>query len=234
MAETGSFHVAHGRARDRRGCAWGAPGPIAFLGMIALLGAAALLLPAPRAAVAASSVTVHIGEDRIEPKLATVEPGGTVVWVNDATSTRSVVATDASFDSGPLEPGEQFQFAFPETRTATYEVPEVPGGAGTVVVAAATATPAAGGAPVAAPPTAPPAGFAYTGSATAVNALIGGTIMALGAGLLISARRFGLASAITGLPFAFVPDDLLPTRRHRRLLRERNRSTARRRELFRR
>lgn len=176
------------------------------------------------AAGASDAATVRIGADGIEPAQATVAPGGTVVWVNDASSARSVVARDASFDSGPLAPGEQFQFAFTEARTATYDVPES-GDSGTVVVQAAAATAVPGETPVTATPTSPtaPTGFAYTGSSTAVNALIGGTVLALGAGLLISARRFGLAAALTGLPFALVPDDLLPTRRHRRLRKTRTR-----------
>jgi plastocyanin len=191
------------------------------------LSAIALVAAPIGRANAADAVTVRIGADGIDPAQATVEPGGTVVWVNDASSPRSVVARDASFDSGPLAPGEQFQFAFTEARTATYDVPES-GDSGTVTVAAAAATAVPGGTPVTAAPTNPtsptaPTGFAYTGSSTAVNALIGGTILALGAGLLISARRFGLAGALTGLPFALVPDDLLPTRRHRRLRKERTR-----------
>jgi plastocyanin len=189
-------------------------------GALALAAAPAGPAAAIAPAAAGDAVTVRIGADGIEPAQASVIPGGTVVWVNDASSPRSVVARDASFDSGPLAPGEQFQFAFTEARTATYDVPES-GDSGTVVVQAA-ATAAPGGTPVTAAPTNPtsptaPTGFAYTGSSTAVNALIGGTVLALGAGLLISARRFGLAGALTGLPFALVPDDLLPTRRHRRL-----------------
>lgn len=210
VAETGTADDARGRVLTR----------LVWVVVVACAFSAFALLAAPSGpASAADAATVRIGTDGIEPAQATVEPGGTVVWVNDASSSRSVVASDASFDSGPLAPGEQFQFAFTEARTATYDVPES-GDRGTVVVQAAAATGAVpGGTPVTAAPTSPtaPTGFAYTGSSTAVNALIGGTILALGAGLLISARRFGLAGALTGLPFALVPDDLLPTRRHRRL-----------------
>ena len=180
-------------------------------------------LASPTAATA-DVVTVHIGEHALTPAVVTAPPGGTIVWVNDATSPRTIMASDASFDSGPLEPGERFQFAFTQARTVSYGITEVPGVTGTITVADGAAP-----APVAAPavtpapgPTEPqPAGFAYTGSATAVNGLIGGLVVALGAGLLMLAGRFGLTAALSGVPGGLRADDLLPTRRHRRHRRDR-------------
>jgi amino acid transporter len=75
--------------------------------------------------------------------------------------------------------------------------------------------PAAAPAPGA--PAAAPAGFAYTGSATAVNGAIGGLLLAIGAALVYTAQRFGVIAAISRLTFSHASDDLLPTRRHRRI-----------------
>jgi hypothetical protein len=49
-----------------------------------------------------------------------------------------------------------------------------------------------------------------------VNGLIGGTLVALGAGLLYSLRRHGVAGTFARLTFAPRSDDLLPSRRNRR------------------
>jgi plastocyanin len=208
-----------------------------FEALAAALIAAALVVvglgalgPAP-SAHAANAVTVRISSEGIEPQVAHAAPGDTVTWVNSSASTVSVVASDVSFDSGPLAPGEQFQFAFTEARTVAYTVPQIFGasgsGSGSVIVAvgAAAPAPAGAGAPATGPLETPAAAsqFAYTGSATAFNGLIGGLLLVLGAALIVSAQRFGLAAAITGLPFAFVPDDMLPSRRARRLRRARSR-----------
>jgi plastocyanin len=167
-------------------------------------------------------VTVHIRDDGLNPAAANAEPGGTVIWINDTNAVRSVVATDASFMSGPLEPGEQFQFAFTEPRYVNYEVPEQPGLAGTVVVGDATATsdppvPVPTGPPAAAPEPGPTSGFAYTGASSAVNALIGGLVLAFGAGLIALGHHFGWTAALTSWTFANMTDDMLPSRRHRRV-----------------
>jgi plastocyanin len=189
------------------------------------------LLGPARAAAAAESddgpqpVTVRILASGLEPALVQIEPGATVTWVNEAGATRTVMASDASFDSGALKQGQHFQFAFTEPRSVSYSVTQVPSITGEITVAA-------GGAPAPAPspgadpfgqtgaapadPTAQPAGFAFTGSSTAVNGLIGGTLVAIGAGLLYSLRRYGVAGTFARMTFAPRSDDLLPSRRHRR------------------
>ena len=201
-----------------------------LVGVGVFVGAAWSTLGLPSAlaipsAAAADVVTVHIGEHSLTPAVVTAESGGTIVWVNDATSPRTVLAADASFDSGPLARGERFQFAFTQARTVTYSIAEAPEVTGTITVtnAAVAPAPAAGPALTPAPvPTDPqPAGFAFTGSATAVNGLIGGLVVAVGAGLLMLAQRFGLTTALSGFPVRLMPDDLLPTRRHRRTRRTR-------------
>lgn len=220
----------------------GAPGGVrwdrsrvATLGLVAgalVLAWSILGVPSALASPTAAgtdAVTVHIGEHGLTPAVVTAPPGGTIVWVNDATSTRTIVAADASFDSGPLAHGERFQFAFTQARTVTYNLAEAPEVTGTITVAGGAAV--AGAAPVPGPAVTPapipadpqPAGFAFTGSATAVNGMIGGLVLALGAGLLMVARRVGLTAALGGFSLALMPDDLLPTRRHRRRRRERAR-----------
>ena len=159
-----------------------------------------------------------------------MEPGDTVVWVNRAGATRSILAMDASFDSGELAEGERFQFAFTEPRTVSYAVVQAPGISGTVVVQDPSApAPAPTPTPFAAPPPAAPSGFAYTGSSTAVNGAIGGLMLAFGAVLLYAAQRFGVVAAISRLTFSFGTDDLLPTRRHRRIRRDEARRSRNRR-----
>jgi plastocyanin len=209
----------------------------ARLGCLLALGLLlALVLAGPlRPAGAAESgddgpqpVTVRILASGLEPAMVQIEPGATVTWVNEAGSTRTVMAADSSFDSGALKQGERFQFAFTEPRSVSYSITQAPGIQGEITVAAGgtpvpvpeTAPAAAdpfgqtGGAPT--DPTAQPSGFAYTGSSTAVNGLIGGTLVAIGAGLLYSLRRYGVAGTFARLTFAPRSDDLLPSRRHRR------------------
>lgn len=181
--------------------------------------------PGPAGAAAPQSVTVKILPSGISPAVVNVTPGETVVWVNRSGATRSILASDASFDSGTLANGERFQFAFNQPRTVSYSVVQAPGVSGTVVVAAAgssapasvpATTPFAPAVPAANPADPQPAGFAYTGSATAINGLVGGLAVAFGAGLVMTARRYGVAATLSRLTFSLGPDDLLPSRRHRR------------------
>lgn len=196
---------------------------VGFVGSAAL-GPLIRAMPMAAALDAPKSVTVRILATGIRPATVKVAPGATVVWVNDAGASRSILATDASFDSGSLADGERFQFAFSEPRTVSYSVVQAPGVSGTVVVAdpsapapAPVATPFA---PPAADPADPqPAGFAYTGSSTAINGAVGGMALAIGAALLYAARRYGVVATLSRLTFAHASDDLLPSRRHRRTMR---------------
>jgi hypothetical protein len=160
----------------------------------------------------ANPTTVRILESSVDPPTVTVAPGDTVVWINESGERRTLIATDASFEY-TLGRNDRFQFAFTEPRTVTYTVNPSPGITGTVVVANA-ADPTAPAAPAATPPTE----FAYTGAGAALTGLAGALTLALGAGLVVSARRLGVI-ALTSLGF-LRPDDLLPTRRHRRVRRE--------------
>jgi plastocyanin len=191
----------------------------AFLGLLIGGNGAATAANAP--GTSSDPPTVHITAAGVNPTMVQVEPGQTVVWINESGAKRSVVADDSSFDSGSLASGDRFQFAFTEPGTVTYSIVSAPGVKGTVVVSAATpaATPAP--APTGTPPTAP-TDFAYTGAGSALTGAAGAFALALGVGLVLSARRIGLM-AYSGLSYFLAPDDLLPTRRQRRVRRNRAR-----------
>ena len=192
----------------------------ALLGL--LLGGIGPATAASTPGTSSDPPTVHITATGVDPAMVTVEPGQTVVWINESGAKRSILADDSSFDSGSLASGDRFQFAFTEPGTVGYTVQPAPGGSGTVVVSAVSAaapTPASG--PSGTPPGAP-TGFAYTGAGSALTGAAGAFALALGVGLVLSARRIGLV-AYSGLSGFLAPDDLLPTRRHRRVRRDRAR-----------
>ena len=93
--------------------------------LAAVLAAAGFLLlsgTAAGAAETASPPTVRILAAGVDPPTVQVAPGDAVIWINESGGDRSIVATDASFDSGTLQDGDRFQFAFTEARTVTYTV----------------------------------------------------------------------------------------------------------------
>lgn len=177
-------------------------------------------VPTPAAPPTPEPTIVHITATGLNPASVQVSPGATVVWINDSSAKKSVVASDQSFDSGPLAKGDRFQFAFTEPRTIAYTVPTLPGVQGMVIVAAPGPSPAPAPAPQ-------PSGFAFTGTGAAVTAIVGGLVLAFGAALVLTAHRMGMT--ISQLVFAWGPDDLLPTRRDRRRRRARARGGRRRR-----
>lgn len=73
------------------------------------LGLAVLLLALAAApARATETVVVELTAEGFEPAEVTVPVGGTVVWHNESAATHTVVADDASWDTGPVEPGDTF------------------------------------------------------------------------------------------------------------------------------
>lgn len=191
----------------------------ALLGL--LIGAIGPATAADEPGTSSDPPTVHITAAGVDPAVVEVEPGETVVWINDSGAQRSVIADDSSFDSGPLARGDRFQFAFTEPGTVTYTIVSAPGVSGTVVVRPVTTAPPVP-APTGTPPAAAPTDFAYTGAGSALTGAAGAIALALGVGLVLSARRIGLI-ALSGLSYFLDPDDLLPTRRHRRIRRDRAR-----------
>jgi plastocyanin len=210
---------------------WCAGGRGIRRGLLALVVAGAVVgpllaeVPPAAPADAGESVTVRILEASVDPAIVEIAPGSTVVWINEASAARSIIAADGSFDSGRLGRGDQFQFAFTQPGTVTYTVLSGPGVTGTVVVRDPTlpAPPVPAAAPIAAP-----TDFAYTGAGSALTGAAGVLVLGIGAVLLVYARRIG-AMALSGLAFFLDPDDLLPSRRHRRELKVRARRARSRR-----
>jgi plastocyanin len=198
----------------------------ALLALFAALLVLALGAPGAGAAESAEPPTVRILAASVDPPSVQVLPGDTVIWINESGGTRSIVANDASFDSGEMAPGDRFQFAFTEARTVTYTVNPGAGVTGTVVVTAPGTTPVAPTTPTTPAPT-PPTDMAYTGVGAALTGLGGALALAIGGWFVLSGRVS--AFAWSGLGSRTPRDDLLPTRRHRRQRRDRSRRARSRR-----
>jgi plastocyanin len=86
---------------------------------LAILSMAALLIPVP-AASAQDEMTVSIQDFFFDPGQLTVAPGTTVTWVNKGQAPHTTTADDGTWDSGTLQPGEDFSFTFDQPGTYTY------------------------------------------------------------------------------------------------------------------
>ena len=94
---------------------------------------------------------ISVVDFAFEPGTVSVPAGATVTWTNNGSRPHTVTADDGSFDSGRLDPGEQFSQAFDQPGTFTYHCGFHPEMQGTVVVtesvqqvdASGEATPAA-------------------------------------------------------------------------------------------
>jgi plastocyanin len=101
-------------------------------------------------------VTVPIRDFFFDPADITVEPGTTVMWVNEGSHTHTVTSDDGQFDSEALMPGDSFMVTFSGSGTLTYHCeihPDVMRGSVTVsesggeaAPAGESSTPASGGA----------------------------------------------------------------------------------------
>ncbi|MDB5432537.1 MAG: blue (type 1) copper domain protein [Caulobacter sp.] len=121
--------------------AFRAPLTLAAATVIALTGAAAftasVLPPTPAAARApAQAVTVHISNFTFNAPTVTIGLGTTVTWVNDDDIPHTVVATDRSFKSKPLDTGDRFSFTFTKPGEVAYFCSLHPHMTGKVVVRA--------------------------------------------------------------------------------------------------
>ena len=65
-------------------------------------------------------VTVPIRDFFFDPADITVEPGTTVMWVNEGTHPHTVTSDDGQFDSETLMPGDSFMVTFSGSGTLTY------------------------------------------------------------------------------------------------------------------
>ena len=77
---------------------------------------------------------VSVVDFAFEPATVTVPAGATVTWTNTGSRPHTVTADDGSFDSGRLDPGEQFSQTFDQPGTFTYHCGFHPEMQGSIVV----------------------------------------------------------------------------------------------------
>lgn len=93
------------------------------LALIASIGLVLAALPAIGATPASahqSAITVDVVDFAFEPGTLTVPVGTTVTWTNRGERPHTITADDGSFDSGRLDPGEEFSFTFDTAGSFTY------------------------------------------------------------------------------------------------------------------
>src|SRR5215212_1447944 len=88
----------------------------------------------PIAAHQNAPVEVQVIDFAFEPGTITVPAGTTVTWTNTGSRPHTVTADDGSFDSGRLDPGEQFSQTFEQPGTFTYHCGFHPEMQGSIVV----------------------------------------------------------------------------------------------------
>ena len=97
--------------------------PVTLLTVIVAVlvaGGAFLSRVGPIAAHQDAAVAVQVVDFAFEPGTLTVPAGATVTWTNAGSRPHTVTADDGSFDSGRLDPGEQFSQTFDQPGTFTY------------------------------------------------------------------------------------------------------------------
>jgi plastocyanin len=82
----------------------------------------------------ATTSEVRVVDFAFEPATVTVTVGSTVTWTNAGSRPHTVTADDGSFDSGRLDPGEQFSQVFDQPGTFTYFCGFHPDMQGSIVV----------------------------------------------------------------------------------------------------
>src|SRR5215217_801902 len=110
---------------------------------LAALSLVPLVLFAPTAGAQGKTTTVSIKDFAFNPPNATVAPGTTVTWVNNDQTAHTVTANDGAFDSGTLQPGQSYSFAFDKAGTYAYHCNIHPDMTATVSVSGANASPSA-------------------------------------------------------------------------------------------
>jgi plastocyanin len=114
----------------------------AFSMSVALLFVAFAAIPAACSSQAAAAqttaapavVVVHLHDFMMDPSTVTVAPGTTVEWDNDDGARHTITATDKSFDSGDLKPGQKWTHTFASPGTFAYTCTQHPEMTGTVIV----------------------------------------------------------------------------------------------------
>jgi plastocyanin len=97
-------------------------------------GGAFLSRVGPIAAHQEAATTVQVVDFAFDPGTLTVPAGATVTWTNAGSRPHTVTADDGSFDSGRLDPGEQFSQVFEQPGTFTYHCGFHPEMQGSIVV----------------------------------------------------------------------------------------------------
>ncbi len=82
-----------------------------------------------------AAVEISVVDFAFEPGTVSVPAGATVTWTNTGSRPHTVTADDGSFDSGRLDPGEQFSQTFDQPGTFTYHCGFHPEMQGSIVVA---------------------------------------------------------------------------------------------------
>ena len=75
---------------------------------------------APAAPVVAKDGGVTITDFRFAPSVVSIAVGETVTWTNDGPSNHTATATGGEFDSGTLQPGQDFSHSFGSPGTFSY------------------------------------------------------------------------------------------------------------------
>ena len=159
---------------------------------LAILSMVALVVFAP-AASAQDDMTVSIQDFFFSPDQMTVAPGTTVTWVNDGQQPHTSTADDGTWDSGTLQPGDDYSFTFDQPGTYTYHCSIHPDMTATITVSGdgGGATPSASASM--SPSASAPAKLAETGGIS-VLFLAAAALLGLGALAVIAMRR-GRASS---------------------------------------
>jgi plastocyanin len=150
---------------------------------LAALSLVALVLFAPTAGAQGETMTVSIKNSAFDPANATVAPGTTVTWVNNDQVPHTATANDGAFDSGTLQPGQSYSFAFDKPGTYAYHCNIHPYMTATVTVSGASASASASASGSASPtasasPSASPSGSASASASGSASASSSGSAMA--------------------------------------------------------
>jgi plastocyanin len=101
---------------------------LAVVSLVARLGTVA--------AQTSNAAAVQVVDFAFDPAALTVPVGTTVTWTNAGSRPHTVTADDGSFDSGRLDPGEQFSQTFDQPGTFTYHCNFHPDMQGSITVTA--------------------------------------------------------------------------------------------------
>jgi plastocyanin len=101
---------------------------------VLVAGSAFLSQVGPIAAHQDTAIAVQVIDFAFEPGTLTVPAGATVTWTNAGSRPHTVTADDGSFDSGRLDPGEQFSQTFDQPGTFAYHCGFHPEMQGSIIV----------------------------------------------------------------------------------------------------